>query len=177
MEIVNYKDFCNGTIKKSWTFEKVFPDQFSNLNSQNEVWITEERLKVPVGKKKVGIRFFKWFNYNKEEDIYECSLGIVPDYTLLDEKTLNILSKITKNKIRKNPYFHMLRQSEYHDTFLKELSVKKEDLTLVSTYMDSCLDIVEKNLMYFLEGGINRSPNSEISNGWAVLVRARSGSI
>lgn len=181
MEIVKYKDFCKGKLQKGWTFEKVFPS-IENTFSENEIWISEERLRIPVGKKKVFIKFFKWVSYNVELDIYECSLGIVPDYNMLDQKAVDILNRLTKNKLSSDPYYHLLNQSDYRDIFLRENQIKKDSLEEVLMYMDSSLYFIERNLIYYLEGGSSRikdtgERSSIVGNGWAVLVRARSGSI
>lgn len=179
MEEVKFDNFNKGKTKKSWNYRREYPSVLNFTESDKkhitEIWISEERLKVPVGKKKVVIRFFLWLKYNKQNKTYDCSLGIVPDYKMLDDKASEILKSIVKDFYKK-PYYHLLNLSEYRDVFLIQRDVEEELINDIRNEMEIATSVVERNLIYYLEGGQGKS-TVESSNGWAVLLRARSGSL
>lgn len=174
MDSVVFIDFVEDKKVKGWNFKKVFPSVLNKKESKEEIWITDERLRIPVGAKKVCIKFFLWVCPGLEDEI-TCRVGMVPDVTSLDDKAIEILKESTKNQFMKNPYYHLLHEIEYRSIFLEEKDVSYIILEEVRESMRNSVGILEKNLLYFLEGG--SSKGSKVESGWSVLVRARSGSI
>lgn len=181
MEEIVYKELLVGRkrLRKGWHFQKVYPSLLNDKTGgeKMEIWVSDERLKVPVGKVKVSIKFFLWLDYVEKNKTYDCHFGIVPDYKGLDDKVVEILKVSTRNRFFKNPYYYMIvDQKEYREIFLVERGVTEERKEEVREEMELVANIVEKNLLYFLRGKISDEGNKK-SSGWSVLVRARSGSI
>jgi hypothetical protein len=179
MEEVIFENFNKGKTKKSWNFKIEYPSVLKVVGDSSEIWISEERLKVPVGKQKVVIKFFIWLKYNRNQLNYDCILGMVPDFTMLDDHNISSLVKLYKKELFfKKPYYYLLNNNKYRDLFLIQRDVSEEDLDKVKEQMEIAVSLVERNLIFYLEGGYDRTSSPENkSNGWAVLVRARSGSI
>lgn len=182
MEKIDFRERFSGVESGDWTFHKEYPSILSKADSGKEkIYISEEKLKIPVGKKKIAVRFFVWLKYKEVDETYVCRFGMVPDKGSIDEKAISVLNSLSNKKFVKNPYLHMLESVIYRYVFLTQEGVLESELDEVMECMFLASDHVEEHILNYL---YDNSPGMEkeeglnaFENGWSVLARARSGSL
>lgn len=184
MMYVNFSELVSGESQEGWTFRKEYPSKLNTTTTGEELWLSEEKLRVPVGSKKIALKLFLWVWPDEMTETFSCRLGMVPEKSSLDEKALEILNRLTRRKFTMNPYYHLVNQKEYREIFLEQSNVLVEDVVGVVEDMKSAASFVEANILEFMEGDVSTESLSLLGenesapqNGWSVLVRARSGSI
>lgn len=184
MEHVNFMQrFGALTSSGEWSFVKEYPSLLTNdLDGDlSEIWISQEKLKIPVGAKKVVVRFFVWLRYSKLDETFDCMFGMVPDKGSLDDKAVSVMNKFSGKKFFKNPYYHLLSNKLYRHVFLNQEGVSPNMVEDVKESMFLASDHVDANLLDYLYGNmtgmVKEDGVDDFENGWSVLTRARSGSL
>ena len=183
MEKIDFRDRFGGVEDSGdWTFIKEYPSILSKSDGVNDrIYISEEKLKIPIGRKKIAVRFFVWLKYKEVDDTYTCRFGMVPDKSSLDETAISVLNSISNKKFVKNPYLHMLESVIYRYIFLTQEGVVVDELDDVMRCMFLASDHVDEHILSYLydnSPGMEKEEGlSSFENGWSVLARARSGSL
>lgn len=183
MEKIDFRERFSGIeVSGDWHFRKEYPSILSKTDSEKErIFLSEEKLKIPVGKKKIAVRFFVWVKYKEVDDTYICRFGMVPDKSSIDDTAISVLNSLSNRKFVKNPYLYMLESVIYRYVFLTQEGVTDEDLDDVISCMFLASDHVEEHIVSYLydnSPGMEKEEGlSDFENGWSVLARARSGSL
>lgn len=192
---VNFENLVADKGFSGWTFRKEFPSMLGTSPNGEQIWISEDQMRVPVGRTKIALKLFLWVCpvevsipvariVDEDEDIlelderpqeyrteirYACRLGMVPAKDSLDDKALELLNKLTRKKFHTNPYYHLVTQKTYREVFLEQADVFASDVVSVVEAMKLAATHVERNMLEYMSGSQSREAAFKVDSEKSVV--------